>query len=172
MGLVDRRRGTRGWGGPRLSWADPLQEVGLTLRVTLGNRGQASSICGKFHSLGSKACLGQGQGSLGNRREHGGVRVVVTSKAKEDGGCWDGGEVEVVNQPTYCCPCVPAWRDLLTAAGLLTLGAGTPGIWPRILSRPVGSPEEYCDVGVVGKLNEGLVRSLLPVAPCALKHPS
>lgn len=47
--------------------------------------------------LVSKACLGQGQGSLGNRREHGGVRVVATSKAKEDGGCWDGvGEVEVV----------------------------------------------------------------------------
>lgn len=29
---------------------------------------------------------------------------VATSKAKEDGGCWDGGEVEVVSQPTYCCP--------------------------------------------------------------------
>lgn len=60
----------------------------------MGKRDQASSICGKFHSLGmcflvSKACLGQGQGSLGNRREHGGVSVVATSKAKEDGGCWD-----------------------------------------------------------------------------------
>lgn len=98
------------------------------LIVTLGERGQASSICGKFRSLGMcslgpKACLGQGQGSLGKRREHGGVRFVATSKAKKDGGCWDGGsgssEPTDILLPSYAC------RDLLTGAGLLILGAET-----------------------------------------------
>lgn len=117
------------------------------LIVTLGNRGQASSICGKFHSLGmcslgSKASLGQGQGSLGNRREHGGVRVVATSKAKEDGGCWDwgwGGSGS--SEPTDILLPLCACGEQLTGAGVLTLGAETPGIWPRVRSGPVGSPK-------------------------------
>lgn len=97
-------------------------------------------------SLGSKACLGQGQGSLGNRREHGGVRVVATSKAKEDGGCWDWGGSGSSEQTDILLP-LCACRDLLTGAGILILRAETPGIWPRIRSEPVGSPKEYCDGG-------------------------
>lgn len=52
-----------GLGRPLLPQEAGLSHIG-------GKRDQASSICGKFHSLGmcflvSKACLGQGQGSLG-----------------------------------------------------------------------------------------------------------
>lgn len=88
--------------------------------------------------LVSKACLGRGQGSLGNRREHGGVSVVATSKAKKmvaAGMGWGSGSSETTDILLPLCAC----RYLLTGAGLLILGAERPGIWPRKLSGPVGS---------------------------------
>lgn len=122
-------------------------------------------------SLGSKACLGQG--SLDSRREHGGVRVVATSKAKEDGGCWDGrwggsGSSEPTDILLPLCAC----RDLLTGAEVLILRTETPGMWPRVLSRPVGSPKKYCDGGGGRKLNEGLVGVSCLEPRVRFKHPS